>query len=130
MSVPALDVKKKILKLVPGPFCTAKRVYNSFSSSLRQDAATIQGYFEELQAESLGEVKVGRSCVFYKAMPPAIKDLQHKLAQFELAFEEYESNFLKRDELTTWTQRSTLVNNQPTQGSPVSLLSTTKCSFA
>lgn len=67
MSVPDEDVKQRILTL-PGPYCSSKRVYNTFSSSSHPAPKKTEDYMRDLETASLGQVeKLGKSTVFYQA---------------------------------------------------------------
>lgn len=107
------DIKKKILCL-PGPFCNAKRVYNSFSSSSRPSPQVTEQCFQELVSESLGSFKkVQKSTFFYKALPLTLANSEHCLGVFNLSFEDYKANFLKKDDLLPSSQGDKMLENHP-----------------
>ncbi len=59
----------KIL-MVPGPFFTKRRIYNSISSADRPDPAKVEEVMQALAVESLGSVvKIRRGVIFYKSFP-------------------------------------------------------------
>ena len=113
MDVSKEDIKKKILCL-PGPFCNAKRVYNSFSSSSRPSPQITEQCFQELANESLGSFKkVQKSTFFYKALPLTLAASEHHLGALNLSLDEYKDNFLKKDGLLPSSQRDRMLENHP-----------------
>ena len=107
------DIKKKIVCL-PGPFCSAKRVYNSFSSSSRPSPQVTEQCFQELANESLGSFKkVQKSTFFYKALPSTLVNSEHHLGALNLSLEDFKANFLKRDDLLPSSQRDKMLENHP-----------------
>jgi len=107
------DIKKKIVCL-PGPFCSAKRVYNSFSSGSRPSPQVTEQCFQELANESLGSFKkVQKSTFFYKALPSTLVNSEHHLGALNLSLEDFKANFLKRDDLLPSSQRDKMLENRP-----------------
>lgn len=107
------DIKRKIL-CIPGPFCNAKRVYNSFSSSSRPSPQVTEQCFQELANESLGSFKkVQKSRFFYKALPLTLANSEHHLGALNLSLEDYKGNFLKKDDLLPSSQRDKMLENHP-----------------
>ena len=107
------DIKKKIVCL-PGPFCSAKRVYNSFSSSSRPSPQVTEQCFQELANESLGSFKkVQKSTFFYKALPSTLVNSEHHLGALNLSLEDFKANFLKKDDLLPSSQRDKILENHP-----------------
>ena len=87
MDVSKEDINKKILCLL-GPFCNAKRVYKSFSSSSQPSAQVTEQCFQELANESLGSFqKVQKSTFFYKALPLTLAASEHHLGALNLSLE-------------------------------------------
>ena len=92
----------------------AKRVYNSFSSSSRPSPQVTEQCFQELVSESLGSFKkVQKSTFFYKALPLTLANSEHRLGVFNLSFEDYKANFLKKDDLLPSSQRDKMLENHP-----------------
>ena len=113
MSVPDEDVKQRILTL-PGPYCSSKRVYNSFSSSSRPNPPKTEGYMRELETASLGQVKkLGKSTVFYKAIPNTLIHTKHHLGNLNVSLDQFKDNFLKADDLLTSSQKESMLDNHP-----------------
>ena len=107
------DIKKKLLCL-PGPFCSAKCVYNSFSSSLRPSPQVTEQCFQELATESLGSFKkVQKSTFFYKALPLTLANSKHHLGALNLSLEKYKTNVLKKDDILPSSQRDKMLENHP-----------------
>ena len=107
------DIKKKILCL-PGPFCSAKRIYNSFSSSSRPSPQVTEQCFQELTNESLGSFKkVQKSTFFYKALPLTLPNSEYHLSALNLSLEDYKANYLKKDDLLPSSQRDKMLENHP-----------------
>ena len=80
MTVAEDDIKKRILH-ISGPFCSAKRVYNSYSPSPK----VTEKCMVELAGLSLGtHKKVQRSSYFLKSLPSALTNSQHQLEAFDL----------------------------------------------
>ena len=106
------DIKKKILCL-PGPFCSAKRIYNSFSSSSRPSPQVTEQCFQELTDESLGSFKkVQKSTFFYKALPLTLANSEHHLGALNLSLGDYKANVWK-DDLLPSSQRDKMLENHP-----------------
>ena len=104
------DIEKKILCL-PGPFCSAKRVYNSFSSSSRPSPQVTEQCFQELTDESLGSFKkVQKSTFFYEALPLTLANSEHHLGALNLSLEDYKANVWK-DDLLPSSQRDKMLEN-------------------
>lgn len=114
MSVPDEDVKQRILTL-PGPYCSSKRVYNSFSSSSRPTPKKTEECMRDLETASLGQVKkLGKSTVFYKTLPSTLIHSEHHLAgEPEYVFGATKETFLKADDLLTSSQKETMLDNHP-----------------
>ncbi|CAH3172087.1 unnamed protein product [Porites evermanni] len=104
-------IKEKIFNL-PGPFCSARRVYNSFSSNLRPSPQLTEECFRELEKQSLGHFKkVKRSMYFYKALPSSLNE--NHLRGFNLSLDDYIRTFLKRDDLLASKERNTMLHYHP-----------------
>ena len=113
MDVSKEDIKRKILSL-PGSFCSAKRIYNSYSSSLRPSPQITEQCFQELQNQSLGiSKKLQESTVFYKALPSALAGSEHHLGALNLSLDDYKGNLLKKDDLLPSSPRDKMVENHP-----------------
>ena len=92
----------------------AKCVYNRFSSSLRPTPQVTEECFQELASESLASFKkVQKSTFFYKALPLTLGNSKHHLGVFNLLFEDYKANFLKKDALLPPSQRDKMLENHP-----------------
>lgn len=66
----------------------------------------------ELETASLGHVKkLGKSTVFYKALPSTLIHSEHHLGNLNVSLEEY--NFLKANDLLTSFQEETMLDNHP-----------------
>lgn len=99
---------------LPGPFCNAKHVYNSFSSSSRPGPQVTEQCFQELANESLGSFqKVQKSTFFYKVLPLTLATSEHHLGALNLSLEDYNANFLKKDDLLPSSQRDKMLENHP-----------------
>ena len=106
------EIKVKVLTL-PGPFCTRKRIYSSFSSSQRTSPQHTEKCMKELEAIGLGKCVInGKVLVFYKVLPSKIvySDL---LQPFQLIWDQYQEHFKLTDPLTTRYQRQKLFNAHP-----------------
>lgn len=92
----------------------AKRVYNSFSCSLRPSPQVTEQCFQELANESLGSFqKVQKSTFFYKALPLTLATSEHHLGALNLSLEDYKANFLKKDNLLPSSRRDKMLENHP-----------------
>ena len=68
----------------------------------------------ELETASLGHVKkLGKSTVFYKALPSTLIHSEHHVGNLNVSLEEYKDNFLKADDLLTSSQEETMLDNHP-----------------
>ena len=68
----------------------------------------------DLETASLGHVKkLGKSTVFYKALPRTLIYSEHHLRNLNVFLEEYKDNFLKADDLLTSSQEETMLDNYP-----------------
>ncbi|PFX15898.1 hypothetical protein AWC38_SpisGene19866 [Stylophora pistillata] len=113
MSVTDEDVKQRILTLL-GPYCSSKRVYNSFSSSSRPTPKKTEECMRDLETASLGQVnKLGKSTVFYKTLPNILIHSQHRLGNLNMSLEQYKEKFLKYDDLLTSSQKEAMLDNHP-----------------
>lgn len=107
------QVKDKILRM-KGPFTTARRVSTSFSSQCRPKVDIVQASMEALQASGLGIFKVvSKLKIFYKNLPDV--DLQPKLANFNIAQEEYSSTFDLEDDKLTRTNKEIIMDGHPSR---------------
>ena len=50
---------------------------------------------------------------FYKALPLTLANSEHRLGVFNLSFEDYKANFLKKDDLLPSSQRDKMLENHP-----------------
>ena len=92
----------------------AKRVCNRFSSSLRPSPQVTEQCFQERASESLASFKkVQKSTFFYKVRPLTLANSEHHLGVFNLSFEDYKANFLKKDALLPSSQRDKMLENHP-----------------
>lgn len=72
----------------------------------------------ELETASLGHVKkLGKSTVFYKALPSTLIHSEHHLGNLNVSLEEYKDNFLKANDLLTSFQEETA--GQPSKASRI-----------
>ena len=114
-----LDVSKEDIKKIlclPGPFCNAKRFYNSFSSSSRPSPQVTEQCFQELANESLGSFKkIQKSRFFYKSLPLTLANSEDHLGALNLSLGDYKANFLKNDDLLPSSQRDKMLENHPQQ---------------
>ena len=99
---------------LPGPFCTQRRMYNSFSSSNRPSAAHVQECFRSLEQLGLGKIRrINRSVVFYKTLPTEMEDVENHLGPYDMSLEDYKRLFLNKDELVPSSQWDHLVDEHP-----------------
>ena len=97
-----------------GPFCTQKRIYNSFSSSNRPSATHVQECFKSLEQVGLGKIHhVNRSVIFYKTLPTDMEAVENNLGPYDMSLEDYKKLFLKIDELVPSSQWDHLVDEHP-----------------
>lgn len=108
MTVSKEDVKQRILTM-PGPFCSCKWVYNSYSSSSRQSPKLTEDCMKELDNESLGSMKkVQKSTFFFKVLPSTLVHSEH-----QLSLEQYKEHFLQNDYLLPSSQKEKMLENHP-----------------
>lgn len=113
MSVTDEDVKQRILML-PGPYCSSKRVYNSFSSSSHPTLKKTEECMRDLEMAALGQVnKLGKATVFYKTLPSTLIHSEHHLGNLNMSLEQYKEKFLKDDDLLTSSQKEAMLENHP-----------------
>lgn len=113
MTVSKEDVKQRILTM-PGPFCSCKRVYNSYSSSSRPSPKLTEDCMKELDNESLGSMKkVQKSTFFFKVLPSTLVHSEHQLGAFNLSLEQYKEHFLQNDDLLPSSQKEKMLENHP-----------------
>ena len=68
----------------------------------------------DLETGSLGHVKkLGKSTVFYKALPSTLIHSEHHLGNLNVSLEEYKDNFPKANDLLTSSQEETMLDNHP-----------------
>lgn len=113
MSVTDEDVKQRILML-PGPYCSSKRVYNSFSSSSHPTLKKTEECMRDLEMAALGQVnKLGKATVFYKTLLSTLIHSEHHLGNLNMSLEQYKEKFLKDDDLLTSSQKEAMLENHP-----------------
>ncbi len=101
----------KIL-MIPGPFFTKRRIYNSISSADRPDPAKVEEVMQALAVESLGSVvKIRRGVMFYKSFPEHVD--QTTLAKYRISLEDFRKCFFTNDDHITETQKLYLESNHP-----------------
>lgn len=98
--------------MVPGPFCTKRRIYNSISSADRPDPAKVEEMMQALAADSLGSVvKIRRGVIFYKSFPEHVDETT--LAKYRISLEDFRKCFFTVDDNLTATQKEYLELNHP-----------------
>ncbi len=98
---------------MPGPFTTARQVYTSFSSKSRPPVVSVQKSMEELEKSGLGIFKtVNKLKIFYKKSPVLV-EMQAKLANFGISFDEYSANFKKKNSRLTSRNMEVIVEAHP-----------------
>ncbi len=106
-----MEVKRRLL-LVPGPFCSRKRLYNSISSTDRPSSEKVEIAMEKLKEESLGTiVKVRRGVFFYKVFPHEVDVTS--LAKYGLSRDDYKQIYFSEDPMVTNAQRLYMVEYHP-----------------
>ena len=113
MDVSKEDIKRKILSL-PSPFCSAKRINSSYSSSSSPSTQITEQCFQELQNKSLGiSKKLQKSIVFYKALPSVLAGSEHHLGALNPSPDDHKGKFLKKYDLLPSSKRDKMVENHP-----------------
>ena len=100
--------------LLPDGFCTAKRVYNSFTSKSRPNKDTVTKEFRELEQAGIGISKrAGRSCVFYKKVPTDLQPIEHELGKYSVPIAVYKRCFMKDDFKISVSLREDIIEGHP-----------------
>ena len=106
-----MELNRRLL-VVPGPFCSRKRLYNSISSTERPSSEKVECAMERLKEESLGlVVKVRRGVFFDKVFPHQVDVTS--LAKYGISKEGYKGTYFSEDPMITLAQKSYLEYYHP-----------------
>ena len=107
------QIKEKVF-IIPGPFVTRRRVYNSFSSAQRPTPQQTEDCLKKLEESDLGKcLKVGKTLVFYKELPSVMRGKEEDLAKIKMTADRYKNLFISIDDLVPQDMAEKFMNNHP-----------------